>query len=359
MRRKSVQGIILLPVILIVVLFFVGIGYFLYSQGYIDKLFKKSESETGKGVVIGLSLGTLREERWATDRDLFIERAEQLGAEVTVQSANSDADLQNTQIENFISQGVKIIVIVPQDGEKVASVVQKAHEAGVKTIAYDRLIKDSDLDLYISFDNIKVGEMEAEGVVKAVGKGNFAYIGGSPSDNNAFLVKEGSMKVLNPKIKKGDITLVLDEFTQNWSADIAYKTMKNYLAGGGSVDAVVAANDGTAFGVIQALKEKGLDGKVPVSGQDAELSACQRIIEGTQTVTVYKPIKSLAYKAAELAIDLATGKKIKTTTVTNNGKIDVPSYLLAPTSVNKENMMDTVIKDGFHTYDEVYTTASK
>jgi D-xylose transport system substrate-binding protein len=357
-RKKSVQGIIILPIIFVVVIL-AFVGYFLYSSGVLDKLIKQSGVIKGEPVVIGLSLGTLQEERWATDRDLFIERAKKLNATVIVESANSDADKQNTQIENLISQGVKAIVVVPQDGEKVAGIVAKAHQAGVKIIAYDRLIKNSDLDLYISFDNVKVGELEAQGVVSAVGEGNFAYIGGSPTDNNAFLVKEGSMKVLEPKIKSGEIKLVLDKFTPGWKPEEAYKTLKNYLSTGKTVDAVVAANDGTAFGAIQALNEKGLAGKVPVSGQDAELTACQRIIEGTQTVTVYKPISSLAYKAAELAVALARGEKINTNSVTDNGKIDVPSYLLDPISVNKNNMKDTVIKDNFHTYEEVYQNVNK
>lgn len=310
-----------------------------------------------KSVIIGLSLGTLREERWATDRDLFIQRAKELGASVNVEEANSDADKQNTQIENLINQGVSVIVIVPQDGVKAAEAVEKAHKAGIKVIAYDRLIKNSDLDLYISFDNVKVGELEAKGVVSVVNKGNFAYIGGSPTDNNASLVKQGSMIVLEPLIKSGQIKLVVDKFSKDWKFDEAYKNIKPYLDSGGKLDAVVAANDGTAFGVIQALKEKGLAGDVPVSGQDAELAACQRIVEGTQTVTVYKPIKSLAYKAAELALDLAQGKMVNTNSATNNGKIDVPSYLLEPVSVTKDNMMDTVIKDGFHSYEEVYRKA--
>lgn len=305
-------------------------------------------------VFIGLSLGTLREERWATDRDFIIERAKQLGAVVNVENANSDADKQMEQAEKLINQGVQVLIVVPHDGEKAAAIVERAHKAGVKVIAYDRLIKNSDLDLYVSFDSVKVGRMEAEAVVAVAPKGDYAYVGGAETDNNATLLKNGTMQILQPKVDSGDIKLVVDEFTPNWQPDLAYKTVKNYLATGKKLDGVIAANDGTAFGAIQALKEKGLAGKVPVSGQDAELSACQRLVDGTQTVTVYKPIRSLADQAVNLAIALAKDRAPTVNSVTNNGKIDVPSFMIDPVAVTKDNLMDTVVKDGFHSYDEIY-----
>jgi D-xylose transport system substrate-binding protein len=267
-----------------------------------------------------------------------------------------DVPLQISQIENLISQGVKVIVVVAADSEQIAPVIEEAHQAGVKIIAYDRLIRDSDIDLYISFDNVKVGELEAESIVGAKGSGNFAYIGGSPADNNALLLRTGSMSILEPKVKSGQIKLVVNQLMTDWNPDLAYKTIKNYLATGQSLDAVVAANDGTAFGVIQALAEKGLAGRVPVSGQDAELSACQRIIAGTQTSTVYKPIAAEADQAAAAAVAMAEGQSPAVNSTINNGQMDVPSYFLNPIIVNKSNMMETIVKDGFHTYDEVYNS---
>jgi D-xylose transport system substrate-binding protein len=162
------------------------------------------------------------------------------------------------------------------------------------------------------------------------------------------------MEILNPLIKNGSIKLVIDTFTPDWKPDEAYKTIKDYLEGGGKLDAVVAANDGTAFGSIRALKEYHLDGKVPVSGQDAELSACQRIIQGTQTMTVYKPIQTLAEKAADIAVTMARGAMPEKNSVVDNGKIDVPSYFLNPIPVTKENMETTIIKDNFHTKKDIY-----
>ncbi|MBN2368654.1 substrate-binding domain-containing protein [Candidatus Woesearchaeota archaeon] len=314
----------------------------------------ENEAPAEDPIVIGFSMADLRVERWQRDRDLFMEKAEELGASVVFVSADLDSDVQETQAENLILQGVDVIVIVAHDGEKAAAIVEKAHDAGIKVIAYDRLIKNSDLDYYISFDNVKVGEYEAQGVVDVVSSGDFAYLGGSPTDNNAFLVKEGSFNVLQPKIDSGDINLVLDVFNDGWKSEEAYRQLKAYLDEHKTLDAVVAANDGTALGAVQALKEFGLDGKVPVSGQDASLGACQMIVEGKQTVTVYKPLKSIADKAAEMAVAVAKGEAVETNQVVNNGKIDVPSYLLDVVGVTKDNMMETVIKDGFQPYEEVY-----
>ncbi len=344
-------------IIAIFVFALLAIGGIVYLNNF---LFQRETSLVGeKPVIIGFSLGTTREERWFKDRDLFVEKAQSLGAVVNIALSSYDVEKQISQIENFISQGVSVIVVVPADSEKLSAVVEKANKAGVKIIAYDRLIKNSDVDLYISFDNAKVGEMEAESVITSVSRGKFAYIGGSPADNNSILLKEGSMNVLSPKIASGEIELVIDTFTPDWKPAEAYKTIKDYLNSGGTLDAVVAANDGTASGVIQALKEKGLSGKIPVSGQDAELSAVQRIVEGSQTSTVYKPIKTLAFTAAEIAVDMARGKTIETNNTIYNGNVMVPSYLLSPIMVNKDNIKDTIIKDNFHTFKEVYESTSK
>lgn len=305
-------------------------------------------------LVIGFSLGTLRSERWVQDRDLFVQRAEELGAKVVVLSADEDADEQNLQAENLILQGVDVLVVVAEDGEKSSVIVDRAHEAGIQVIAYDRLIKNPALDYYVSFDNIKVGEQQAQGVLDVVNKGNFAYVGGSPTDNNAFLVKEGSMRILQPLINSGEIALVFDEFNDDWKQEIAYEKMKRFLQQGGSVDAVVAANDSTAAGVVQALEEEGLAGKVPVSGQDAALGAIQNIVAGKQTVTIYKPIRDLAFKAAEMAVAIVRNNEFAVNSSIENEGALTPAYLLDVVSVTKENIDQTVIKDGFHERSAVY-----
>ena len=310
----------------------------------------------GRQVVIGFSMDTLKEERWQRDRDLFVKRAEERGAKVLVQAANSDDALQNAQAENLLTQGVQVLVVVPHNAKTTATIVESAHKMNVPVIAYDRLIRDSDLDYYISFDAVRVGELQAEYAAKHKPKGHYVLVGGAPTDNNAVLVREGQMKVLKPLIDKGDIKVVADQWAKDWQAVEALKIMENALTrNNNQVDAVVVSNDGTAGGVIQALGEQKLNGKVLVTGQDADLAACQRIVAGSQTMTIYKPIDALAAKAAEIAVALAKKESFgDTTRPVNNGRKDVPSILLEPIPVDKDNLDATVLKDAYHKREDVY-----
>jgi D-xylose transport system substrate-binding protein len=308
-------------------------------------------------IKIGLSLDTLKEERWQRDRDLFVERAGELGAEVLVQSANGNDTLQNAQAENLLTQGVSVLVVIPHNLKTTASIVDLAHQAGVKVIAYDRIIRDCDLDLYISFDNYRVGELQAEELVKRVPKGNYVLIGGAPTDNNALMLREGQLKVLKPYLERGDIKIVADQWAKDWQVVEALKHMENALTKNhNDVQAVVVSNDGTAAGAIQALAGQNLAGKVAVSGQDADLSACQRIAEGTQTMTVFKPIDRIARTAAEAAVKLVRGQPLDSliTKKVNNGKTDVPAILLEPIPVTRDNLYQAIVKNGFHKVEEVY-----
>ncbi|EMT46536.1 D-xylose ABC transporter substrate-binding protein [Anoxybacillus flavithermus] len=311
-------------------------------------------------IVIGFSMDTLKEERWQRDKELFEAKVKELGAEVKTLAANGDDAAQLSQAEQLISEGVDVLVVVPHNAEASAAIVEKAHKEGIPVISYDRLIKNAEVDYYVSFDNVRVGEMQAQAIVEKAPKGNYVYIGGADTDNNAHLFRQGAMNVLKPLEEKGDIKIVYDQFSKDWKPEEALKNMENALtANKNNIQAVVAANDGTAGGVIQALAAQGLAGKVPVSGQDAELAALQRIVEGMQTMTVYKPIKAIATKAAEMAVALAKGEKIETNQTVSNGKIDVPSVLLDPIAVTKENVLDTVIKDGYHKLEDVFKNVPK
>ncbi|MDA1190213.1 MAG: D-xylose ABC transporter substrate-binding protein [Candidatus Poribacteria bacterium] len=309
---------------------------------------------------IGLSMDSLRVERWKRDRDLFIAKAESLGAEVFVQNADGDPIKQNAQAENLLTRGVDVLVVIPRDGVTAAQIVNAAHAENVPVLAYDRIIRDSDLDLYISFDNERVGYLQAEALTQVAPSGNYFLLGGAPSDNNALLLRAGQMRALQPLIDAGSIRIVGNQFTDNWEPNIALKHVENALtANQNRIDAVVASNDGTAGGAIEALRAQGLDGKVAVSGQDADLAACQRIVEGSQTMTVYKPLAPLAERAAELAVALARKEAVATEKTVANGKIDVPAVLLDPVVVTKENLDATIIGDGFHAVADVYANVSK
>ena len=308
--------------------------------------------------LIGLSMDTLKEERWQADRDRFERSAKELGAEVLVQSANSDDTRQIADVQALISRRVDVLVIVPHNGAAMAKAVNLAHDAGIPVLAYDRLITDCDLDLYMTFDNVKVGELQAQFVVDQLKNKHpirVVRIYGSKTDNNAVLFKQGQDNVLEPLIKNGKVEVVHEDWAQDWRPENAKKIANAAITKvGNNFDAIIASNDGTAGGAIQALTEEGLAGKILVTGQDAELTACQRITNGTQTMTIYKPIAKLAAQAAEVAVKLARGKPIFALSSLDNGKVKVPSILLDVVVVTKDNMMDTVVKDGFHPAAKVY-----
>lgn len=308
-----------------------------------------------KTVKIGMAIDDLRLERWQKDRDIFVNKAEELGAKVFVQSANGNEQTQLSQIENMISRGVDVLVIIPYNGEVLSNVIKEAKRDGIKVLAYDRLINNADIDFYLSFDNEKVGEIQAQAMIDKKPTGNYFLMGGAPTDNNAKLFRQGQMNILQPKIDSGDINVVGDQWVDSWLAENALKIMENALtANQNKIDAVVASNDATAGGAVQALEAQGLAGKVAISGQDADLAAVRRIVAGTQTMTVYKSISKLANKAAEIAVDLANDKEPASNATLNNGTKDVPSWLLEPVSVDKENIDTTIISDGFHSKEDVY-----
>lgn len=311
--------------------------------------------ENNEPLKIGFAMDTLKEERWMKDRALFQKAIESHGMEVEITAANGDDALQIAQAEEMIQNGIDLLVIVPHNAEATAAIVHKAHGAGIKVIAYDRLVKNADIDLYVSFDNEKVGELQAEEMLKLIPKGNYVYIGGAPTDNNAHLLKKGVLNVLQPAIDRGDIRIIYDQWTEDWSPEAAFAHMSEALKiNDNQIDAVIAANDATAGGVIEALEIQGLAGEIPVAGQDAELAAVQRIVNGTQTMTIYKPIQNLSERVAALAVLLAKGNDFHPTESINNGKSEVPSVLLKPLAVNKNNLLDTVIADGFHSEEDVY-----
>src|SRR5262249_4644971 len=215
-----------------------------------------------------------------------------------------------------------------------------ARQKSVPIISYDRLILDSEPDLYISFDNVKVGELEAGYLIGRAPRGNYILIGGPPTDNNAQLLRQGQMKALKPALDSGAVKIVAELWARDWQPQDALEKTEAALARSPGIVAIVASNDVVAGAVVQALGEQKLAGKVLVSGQDADLAALQRIVAGTQTMTVYKPIYKLARRAAQAAVALARGEKIQTTGAMNNGKIDVPSILLEPITVDKSNMVE-------------------
>jgi D-xylose transport system substrate-binding protein len=302
--------------------------------------------------VIGLSLDTLKEERWQRDRDNFIAEVERLGGSVIVQSANSDDTRQVRDIESLITRGVDVLVVVPHNGEAMTRAMRSAKEAGIPVIAYDRLILNGELAAYVTFDNVKVGELQAQWVVDRLPAGKQARlvrIYGAPTDNNAKLFKQGQDNVLNPLIASGRVKVVAEDWALDWKPENAKKIMNAAITRiGHEFDAVLVSNDGTAGGAIQSLIEEGLAGRMIVTGQDADLAACQRIMRGTQSMTVYKPVSKLATLAAQISVTAAQGKLPQAETTIDNGFKQVPCFVEKIVAVDQGNMMETVVAAGFH-----------
>ncbi|MBK9214606.1 MAG: D-xylose ABC transporter substrate-binding protein [Chloracidobacterium sp.] len=314
-----------------------------------------SDGPSAKKVRIGFAMDALKQERWQKDRDLFLQRAAELGAEVLLQTADGNDEAQMKQVESLLTQGIDVLVIVPHNAEVAGAMVEMARKQGVPVVSYDRLVKNSEPDLYVSFDNERVGELQAEYLFEKMPKGNYVLIGGAPTDNNSLLLRKGQLNILQAAIDRGDIKVVADQWAKEWLAEEALKHAENALTqNNNKIDAMVVSNDGTAGGVIEALNAQGLAGKVLVSGQDAELAALQRIVRGTQAMTVYKPISRLAPAAVEAAIALARKEKLNTTRTVNNGRIEVPSILIEPIPVDKNNIDTTVVKDGFQDREKIY-----
>lgn len=311
---------------------------------------------------IGVSVGHLQEERWQREIDMFKDYANQHGFTLLVQSAENNAQRQISQCENLINQGIDVLILQSLDASAVTPIIDMAHEAGIKVISYDRFAMNCDVDFYVTFDSFKVGVTQAQFVVDKAKKGNFIWLKGGPEDNNAHIVAAGQKSVLQPYIDKGDIKIVLEQWCIGWDPNEALKHTENGLTmANNNIQGVIASNDGTAGGAVQALIAQGLT--VPISGQDADLAACQRIVEGTQTGTVYKPLAKMNRAAMELAVAVALGKDFKTAIdpslgvwdVLNNNYKDVDSFYIDVTAIDKDNLYDIlIVQDKFHTVEDVY-----
>jgi D-xylose transport system substrate-binding protein len=302
----------------------------------------------------------MKGERWQTDLDSFDVRAKQLGAEVISSDARGDDDRQFQQVKDMIKAGIKVLVLLPRDTTKASRMVDAAKSANVKVISYDRLVLNSDVDLFVSFDRIEIGRMQAEYLVKYAPTGNYVLIAGSPNDEGAKTLHDAQMNVLQPYIDRRDIKVIADAYTKDWLPSEAYLFMLQAIdSDQGKIAAVLASNDGLAGGAIQALREHNLAGKVPVSGQDADLAAVICIAQGTQTMTVYKPVAKEAVSAAEEAVRLARGEKTHADGKMSNGKTTVPTIMLKPVVVTKDNIKTTVVKDGFQTLKSINQALSE
>lgn len=314
-----------------------------------------------KEVQIGITFDSFIIERWQRDRDVFVSTVKELGAQVNVQNANGSVEEQKSQIQYFIDKKVDVIVVAAVDSDSLVKEVEKAHRAGIKVIAYDRLLLNADADLYISFDNEKVGELMAKTIVEQMPEGGKVIkISGPLMDNNVRLMDQGFQKeIAGTKIE------VIDSFNASeWKGEEAFNFLNDHVTELYQAGAIMCGNDTLAGQAIRALSERRLAGKVIVVGQDADLEACQRIVEGTQSMTVYKPIERLAKKAAQCAVAMGEGRPIQKEPgifleTIDDGSHTIPYVKLQPERVTKYNMDTLIIGSGFHLREDVYANVPK
>lgn len=309
-------------------------------------------------IQIGLTVDSFVIERWIRDRDVFVATARELGADVNVQDAGADAEEQISQIEYFISKQVDVIVVIARDCGVLSDVVQKAQNAGIPVISYDRMINNANTDFYISFDNRKVGEIMAQALIDAIPQGGDIFmIQGSSSDNNVKMLKEG----FDDTLEDTNLNVVYEANCDGWTAELAVGYVEEALEKYPHVKGIMCGNDDIASQVVQVLAENQLAGNVVVIGQDGDLAACQRIVEGTQYMTAFKSIENLAREAAKYAVEIGSGREASelegVTEKVNDGTYDIPSKVLDPIAVTRENIDEVIIDGGFHRRDEVYLNA--
>jgi D-xylose transport system substrate-binding protein len=306
-------------------------------------------------VKIGFLMHALDKERWESDRDFFVQKAEELGGSVEVRIADNNADKQFNQAKELLADGIDVLVVVPVDQFAAAQIVELAHSKDVKVISYDRLIKNCKLDYYVSTDNVEIGKLQAEYLTILQPKGSYALVGGALNDNNSQFLYLGQMNVLQPLVERGDIKIVYNEFTERWEEEEGYNHIKNLFARLVEVDAIIAGNDAIAYGIIKGLREMGKEGKVKVVGMDADLRNLHEIVSGTQTSTIYKPYEKIASTAAELAMTIGmTGECENFFQTVSNGACLVPTVFHNGILVNKDNLKLTVISEGYQSEEEVF-----
>ena len=305
-------------------------------------------------ISIGLSFDSFVIERWIRDRDVFTSTARSLGADVNVQNANGDVEEQISQIRYLIEKKVDVLVVVAADSKRLSDVMEEAHKSGIITISYDRLILNAGTDLYLSFDNRKVGTLMAQALKEAIPEGGDIFmIQGAAEDNNVDLVREG----FDSEIEGSNLNVVYEANCAGWLSELGAEYVREALESHPDVKGIMCGNDDIASSVIRVLAEQRLAGEVAVVGQDGDLAACQRIVEGTQTMTAFKPVENLARAAAEYAVAMAKKQDpegYELTGTMDDGSGEVNCLLLDPVSVKKNNMKKIIVDGGYHSLEEVY-----
>lgn len=314
----------------------------------------KKDTQVSKNITVGFSIDTLAMERWQRDLDVFMNTINELGANIIVQNAGNSLDEQKRQIHYLGEKGIDVLVIVPKDAEELSDSVQKIKAKNIPVISYDRLIRNCDVDLYVTIDCYEVGHLMAGGMAKITDKRNWYCILGAKQDFNMTMLTTGLRQTLLGR----HINIENIFYTDGWNYDLSYQHMLELISSKNIPDVLICGNDAIASSVLQALREYRYTEHIPICGQDADIEACQNILNGSQDFTIYKPIMELAQKSARLAVELAKIKNAEklegVSEKINNGIKDVPVFWLKPTLVDKNNIEEIIINSGFHSKSEIY-----
>ena len=301
------------------------------------------------GIKIGISLPTQREERWVLDKEAFEKNASETGIEIAIQIADNNATTQQSQCENLISQGIDVLICAPHDGDAAVNIVEMAHEAGIPVIAYDRPIMTPDLDLYVTFDQYEIGKLMGQYMVEHLESGNIVFLKGDPGDPTCVPLAQGAKDAIQAKVDSGDYVIVMEQDVKDWDPVNALKIMENALtANDNNIQGVIAPNDGTAGAVVEALAAQGMaDGSVIVTGQDSEVDAIKRIIEGTQSMTVFFDVRDLAGAAFGAAVTMANGQAVRDDGIYEEDGISFPQLVFPPAQVTIDNYKELLLDSGY------------
>jgi len=301
-----------------------------------------------EGITIGISLPTQREERWVLDKEGFEKAAEAAGIAYSIQIADNNAGRQQDQCENLLSRGISALIVAPHDEEAAKNIVEMAHKEGVPVISYDRLIANAEVDLYVTFDQYYIGWLMGSYLNEHLESGNIVFLKGDPGDSTCVPLAQGAKDAIAEKLESGAYTIVLEQDCRDWEPSEALKHMENALTlTDNNIQGVIAPNDGTAGGVIQALAAQGLAGKVIVTGQDSEADAIVRVIAGTQSMTVFFDTREMSAAAFEAAVKMAKGEDPGASGFEFNGLIDVPTLQFPAEQVTPETYYALLIESGY------------
>ncbi len=299
-------------------------------------------------VKVGILFGSYQASRWALENKYLEEKISELGGELITKITEGDELQQEEQANELINSGIDVLIIIPVNADNAAAIVRKAHSKGIKVIAYDILIRNSELDFFVTFSGIKAGEYMADYFIKRVPEGNYILLYGDRKDKNAQDIKQGVHNVLDPLIQTGKINVIFESYCDQWATDNAeYLATKAINLSVVKIDAIIATFNSITYGAEAAVKKLGMQDSILVAGHDPDIPVCKQILEGKDILAVHKTVKSIAYKTAEIVFQLERNEKPEYDTLINNGRMDVPSIVLDPVVITKDNIQKLVFDEGF------------